>query len=490
MTDAADIPFEHTYAGLGDAFSTACAPTPVAAPSLIAFNWALAEQLNIHLPQDPYLLAQYFSGNRLLPSAKPVAQKYAGHQFGSFNPRLGDGRALLLGELIDQHNLRRDVQLKGAGPTPYSRNGDGRAALGPVLREYLISEAMYHLGIPTTRALACVSSGEPVWRDGPKPGAVLTRIARSHIRVGTFEFFYRQGLLDEVKTLADYVIARHYPAAQTAENPYRALLTSVIKAQAELVAHWMHVGFIHGVMNTDNTSVSGETIDYGPCAFMDTFVFHQCFSSIDREGRYAFRRQPQIALWNLSRFAECLLALLDENQQNAIAQAEASLEQFHSLYQTAWLNGWRKKLALDDQNDDTDARFVLDYLQCLHLYGLDFTFTNRNLAAAIDAELPHTNLSDKPQLTAWLEQWRTRIRARRLSPQTIKDALLAANPAFIPRNYWVEKAIQHAQEDGDFTLFHELLTLAEQPFNLQAGKEIYSNPPPGFDAPYQTFCGT
>jgi len=487
---SADIPFEHTYAALGEAFATPCPPTPVAAPRLIAFNWQLANQLNINLPDDQALLAQHFSGNALFPSAHPLAQKYAGHQFGSFNPRLGDGRALLLGELIDKNGQRHDVQLKGAGPTPYSRNGDGRAALGPVLREYLLSEAMYHLGVPTTRALACVSSGESIWRQGPQPGAVLTRIASSHIRVGTFEFFYRHGLLHEVKTLADYVIARHYPQAAGAENPYLALLTSLITAQAQLVASWMHLGFIHGVMNTDNTSISGETIDYGPCAFMDTFDFHQWFSSIDSNGRYAYSRQPQIALWNLSRFAECLLALLDDNQQNAIDKAEASLEQFHSIYQTAWLNGWRKKLALDHQSDEMDARFVLDYLQCLRLYGLDFTATNRNLAAAIEAELPHTDLSDKPQLTAWLEQWRARILARKLNPQALKEELLAANPAYIPRNYWVEKAIKSAQEEADFTLFYELLALAESPFTQQKGKEMYSDPPPAFDAPYQTFCGT
>ncbi|HMU65952.1 MAG TPA: YdiU family protein, partial [Cellvibrionaceae bacterium] len=433
---------------------------------------------------------RHFSGNQLFPSAHPCAQKYAGHQFGSFNPRLGDGRALLLGEVIDENGARKDVQLKGAGPTPYSRNGDGRAALGPVLREYLISEAMYHLGVSTTRALAAVSSGEAVWRQGQLPGAVLTRVASSHIRVGTFEFFYRQGQLEEVKTLADYVIARHYPQAQTAANPYLALLDGVITAQAELVAHWMQLGFIHGVMNTDNTSISGETIDYGPCAFMDKFVFHQCFSSIDMEGRYAYSRQPQIALWNLSRLAECLLALLDDNQQNAIAKAEASLERFHATYQNAWLRGWRKKLALDMQSDDTDARFILDYLQCLRIYGLDFSATNRNLAAAITEALPNTQLSAKPQLSAWLAQWRERILARGLSTQELKAELLAANPAYIPRNYWVEKAIQQAQENGDFTLFYELLSLLQQPFTEQPGKEIYCNPPPAFVEPYQTFCGT
>lgn len=486
----ADISFEHSYAALGEAFSSPCSPTPVAAPRLIAFNWDLARQLNISLPQDPTLLAGHFSGNCHFPSAQSIAQKYAGHQFGSFNPRLGDGRALLLGEVIDSSGKRRDIQLKGAGPTPYSRNGDGRAALGPVLREYLISEAMYHLGVPTTRALAAVSSGESIWRQGQLPGAVLTRVASSHIRVGTFEFFYRQGQLDEVKTLADYVIARHYPQAQASANPYQALLDNAIQAQAELVARWMQLGFIHGVMNTDNTSISGETIDYGPCAFMDKFVFHQCFSSIDMEGRYAYSRQPQIALWNLSRFAECLLALLDDNQENAIAKAEASLERFHGLYQTAWLQGWRKKLALDTQADDSDARFVLDYLQCLRIYGLDFTATNRNLAAALTDELPNIELSDKPQLTAWLKQWRERLLARGLDCDALKGDLLAANPAYIARNYWVEKAIQNAQEQADFSLFHELLTLLQTPFTEQPGKEIYSQPPPEFAAPYQTFCGT
>ncbi len=484
------IPFEHTYAALGEAFATPCAPTPVAAPELITINRDLARQLNISLPEDTSTLAVFFSGNQPLPGAKPIAQKYAGHQFGSFNPRLGDGRALLLGEVIDTDGRRRDIQLKGAGPTPYSRNGDGRAALGPVLREYLISEAMYHLGVPTTRALAAVKSGEDVWRQGALPGAVLTRVASSHIRVGTFEFFYRQGLGNEVKTLADYVIARHYPKAQSADNPYQALLAAVIQAQAELVARWMQLGFIHGVMNTDNSSICGETIDYGPCAFMDKFVFHQCFSSIDLEGRYAYSRQPQMALWNLSRFAECLLPLLADTQQQAITIAETSLEQFNAIYQQAWLAGWRRKLAIAPQADDTDGRFVLDYLQCLRLYGLDFTATNRNLAQAISGDLPNVNSGDTPQLAAWLEQWRGRLNTRGLPQEHLVAELIAANPAYIPRNFWVEQAVKNAQENGDFALFLELLELVKNPFTEQPGKSAFSDPPPAFEAPFQTFCGT
>ncbi|HEY6529829.1 MAG TPA: YdiU family protein [Cellvibrionaceae bacterium] len=484
------INFEHTYAALGEAFATECLPTRVSAPKLLAFNWDLAAQLNISVPNDAELLAAYFSGSQLLPSAQPIAQKYAGHQFGSFNPRLGDGRALLLGEVIDSNGARRDIQLKGAGPTPYSRNGDGRAALGPVLREYLVSEAMYYLGVPTTRALAAVATGDSLWRQGPQPGAVLTRVASSHIRVGTFEYFYRQGLNAEIKILADYVIARHYPEAQQAENPYRALLSCVISRQAQLIARWMHLGFIHGVMNTDNTSVSGETIDYGPCAFMDTFAFHQCFSSIDREGRYAYSRQPQIALWNLSRFAECLLSLLDSNQQNAIARAEESLEQFHQQYQTAWLAGWRKKLALDEQSAESDTRFILDYLNCLNIYGLDFTHTNRNLRHAFTGDIPGLNIQDKPQLQFWLEQWCTRINSQGLNQVTLTTLLSAANPAHIPRNYWVEEAIKQAIETADLSLFNELLNLIKTPFEELADKSAFSDPPPVQKAPYQTFCGT
>jgi serine/tyrosine/threonine adenylyltransferase len=490
MATTQQINFEHTYAALGADFATECLPTRVSAPKPLAFNWDLAALLNICLPNDAQLLADYFSGNQLLPSARPIAQKYAGHQFGSFNPRLGDGRALLLGEVIDSNGARRDVQLKGAGPTPYSRNGDGRAALGPVLREYLVSEAMYHLGVPTTRALAAVTTGDSLWRQGPRPGAVLTRVASSHIRVGTFEFFYRQGLNAEIKTLADYVIARHFPEAQQAENPYKALLSCVISQQAQLVAHWMHVGFIHGVMNTDNTSISGETIDYGPCAFMDKFNFHQSFSSIDMEGRYAYSRQPQIALWNLSRFAECLLSLFDSNQQNAIARAEESLEQFHQQYQTAWLAGWRKKLALDEQPAESDSRFILDYLKCLSIYGLDFTYTNRNLKFAFTGDIPGVDIQDKPQLQSWLEQWRVRINNQGLNQVTLSTLMSAANPAYIPRNYWVEQAIEQALDSSDLSLFNELLNLVKTPFEDQAGKSAYSDPPPAHAVPYETFCGT
>lgn len=490
MSTTPTINFEHSYHSLGSAFMTEQLPTQVSAPELIAFNWDLARELNLNLPDDPALLANYFSGNTVFASSQPICQAYAGHQFGSFNPRLGDGRAILLGEVIDQNNTRRDIQLKGAGPTPYSRNGDGRAALGPVLREYLISEAMFHLNVPTTRALAAVATGDALWRQGPQPGAVLTRIASSHIRVGTFEYFYRQGMLAEVKTLADYVIARHYPQAQNAENPYVALLNCVIGAQAKLVAHWMHLGFIHGVMNTDNTSVSGETIDYGPCAFMDNFVFHQCFSSIDLEGRYAYSRQPQIALWNLSRFAESLLSLLDNNQDNAIALAEHALGNFQEIYQAYWLNGWRTKLALEAGDDAQDSRFILDYLQCLRLSNLDFTYTNRNLWQGFSGELPGVDMRDKVKLMDWLNLWRERLKTQGLNNETAKDQLLAANPAYIPRNYWVEQAITQARDESDFSLFNDLMELFKNPFVEQAGKEKFYIPPPPHDQPYQTFCGT
>lgn len=490
MSTSPTINFEHSYRSLGNLFMTEQLPTRVTAPQLIAFNWDLARELNLDLPDDPAVLANYFSGNLVFAASHPICQAYAGHQFGSFNPRLGDGRAILLGEVIDRQNIRRDIQLKGAGPTPYSRSGDGRAALGPVLREYLISEAMFHLGVPTTRALAAVATGDALWRQGPQPGAVLTRIASSHIRVGTFEYFYRQGMLPQVKTLADYVIARHYPQAQAAENPYVALLNCVIAAQAKLVAHWMHLGFIHGVMNTDNTSVSGETIDYGPCAFMDNFVFHQCFSSIDLEGRYAYSRQPQIALWNLSRFAECLLSLLDIKQDNAIALAEQALENFHTIYQAHWLAGWRIKLALIAGDDAQDSRFILDYLQCLRQYSLDFTYTNRNLWQAFTGELPGVDMRDKVKLMEWLNLWRTKLRDQGLSADTVKEKLLAANPAYIPRNYWVEQAITEAREENNFSLFYDLAQLFKTPFQEQAGKEKFNTPPPPHEQPYQTFCGT
>ena len=376
------FPFENTYARLPDRFYARVAPTPVQAPRLIRLNTQLALDLGL----DPNWLAgpqglEVLAGRLVPDSAEPIAMAYAGHQFGHFVPQLGDGRAILLGEIVDRQGVRRDVQLKGSGPTPFSRRGDGRAALGPVLREYIVSEAMTALGIPSTRSLAAVMSGETVARETPLPGAVLTRVAASHIRVGTFQFFAARRDLDGLRLLADHVIARHYPEAGRADRPYLALLELVTARQAELIARWLLVGFIHGVMNTDNMSIAGETIDYGPCAFMDEYDPGKVFSSIDRQGRYAYGNQPQIATWNLSRFAETLLPLIDDDQQQAVQRAEDVLKGFSARFDAAYLTGMRHKLGLSTVEDD-DLKLVDEFLSLLAADGADFTLAFRRLSDA------------------------------------------------------------------------------------------------------------
>src|SRR5215212_6951296 len=376
------FPFQNTYSALPANFFARVAPTPVAAPRLIKLNRALA----VHLGLDPDVLegpegAEILAGKRLPEGADPIAMAYAGHQFGHFVPQLGDGRAILLGEVIDRDGVRRDIQLKGSGPTPFSRRGDGRAALGPVLREYIVSEAMFALGIPTTRSLAAVTSGERVQRETMLPGAVLTRVASSHVRVGTFQFFAARGDTEGVRLLADYVIARHYPAAAEAEQPYRALLEQVVAAQADLIARWLLVGFIHGVMNTDNMSIAGGTIDYGPCAFMDAYSPATVFSSIDHMGRYAYANQPRIAHWNLTRLAETLLPLLSEEQDQAVAQAQEALSSFAPRFEAAYHGGLRRKLGLFTEREQ-DPALAGDFLQAMAENQADFTLTFRRLCDA------------------------------------------------------------------------------------------------------------
>jgi len=378
------FPFDNSYRRLPDRFHVRMPPAAVAEPRLIAFNRDLAEELGLDVPAIEPAAAAIFSGNALPAGAEPIAVAYAGHQFGSFVPQLGDGRAILLGEVIDRSGRRRDIQLKGSGRTPFSRRGDGRAALGPVLREYVVSEAMHALGIPTTRALAAVATGEPVYREEVLPGAVLTRVAASHIRVGTFQFFAARGDQDGVRTLADHVLARHYPELAEAERPYLALLAGVAERQARLVAHWMHVGFIHGVMNTDNMAVSGETIDYGPCAFMDAYDPQTVFSAIDHGGRYAFANQPNIALWNLARLAETLLPLIDPDPQAAIGQAREALGGFAERFEGFWLDGMRRKLGLATAEAD-DQALANGLLQAMAQGTADFTLTFRRLCDAAEA---------------------------------------------------------------------------------------------------------
>src|SRR6478609_4082668 len=432
------FPFQNTYAALPANFFARVVPTPVASPRLIKLNRPLA----IHLGLDPDRLSspegtEILAGKRVPEGADPIAMAYAGHQFGHFVPQLGDGRAILLGEVIDADGIRRDIQLKGSGPTPFSRRGDGRAALGPVLREYIVSEAMFALGIPTTRSLAAVITGERVQRETMLPGAVLTRVASSHIRVGTFQFFAARGDTDGVRQLADHAIARHYPEAAKADRPYHALLEGVVARQADLVARWLLVGFIHGVMNTDNTSISGETIDYGPCAFMDEYNPSTVFSSIDEMGRYAYGNQPRIALWNLTRLAECLLPLFSDDKDKAIEQAQFALGEFAGKFTTAYQAGLRAKIGLFTEAEGDEA-LVQDLLDAMTKNQADFTLTFRRLGDAAlgdESDEPVRGLFIDPTMfDAWAVRWRQRTALEPQSAAERRDAMNRINPAIIPRN--------------------------------------------------------
>ncbi len=492
-TRAAAIPFDNTYVRLPERFYARLAPTPVIAPRLVKLNPALARELGI----DPAALTApegvaILAGNRVPEGAEPLAQAYAGHQFGNFSPQLGDGRAILLGEVIDTAGVRRDVQLKGSGPTPFSRRGDGRAALGPVLREYILSEAFAALGIPATRSLAAVVTGEPVARETMLPGAVLTRIAASHIRVGTFQYFAARQDEEALRALVDYVIERHYPNAAHAENKYVALLDAVIAGQARLVAQWMHVGFIHGVMNTDNVSIACETIDFGPCAFMDHFDPMKVYSSIDQRGRYAYGNQPAIAAWNLARFTETLLGLVAPEKDAAIAIGQAALDRFKPAFDAAYHAGLRAKLGLSSE-EKGDIELAGDLLAAMAQGGADFTLTFRRLGdAAADAgrEADLRALFQEPSgLDAWLPRWRGRLAREATSGAERKAAMHKVNPAYIPRNHLVEEALSSA-EGGDTSAFEMLLGVLARPFDEQPGKERYALPPKPDEVVHQTFCGT
>jgi uncharacterized protein YdiU (UPF0061 family) len=488
------FPFENTYARLPDRFYARVVPTPVRAPRLIRVNTELA--LNLGL--DPDWLAgpeglDVLAGRVVPEAAEPIAMAYAGHQFGHFVPQLGDGRAILLGEVIDQQGVRRDIQLKGSGRTPFSRGGDGRAALGPVLREYVVSEAMAALGIPTTRSLAAVSTGETVAREAPLPGAVLTRVATSHVRIGTFQFFAARGDLQGLRLLADHVISRHYPEAAQAERPYRSLLELVTVRQAELVARWLLVGFIHGVMNTDNMSIAGETIDYGPCAFMDEYHPAKVFSSIDQLGRYAYANQPQIATWNLARFAETLLPLIDEDQQQAIKQAEGALERFSARFEMVYSAGMRQKLGFSTE-EDGDLGLAGEFLNLLATNHIDFTLAFRRLSdaavsAAAGADL-RSLFEDEQGFGIWAQRWRSRLMREPNHEDKRCARMRAVNPAFIPRNHRIEAMIEVAVEREDFVPFEELLLVLAKPFEDQASFARYMDPPQPHERVCQTFCGT
>ena len=488
------FPFQNTYAALPANFFARVAPTPVASPRLIKLNRPLALQLGL----DPDLLdspegAEILSGKRLPDGAEPIAMAYAGHQFGHFVPQLGDGRAILLGEVIDRDGVRRDIQLKGSGPTPFSRRGDGRAALGPVLREYIVSEAMFALGVPTTRSLAAVMSGESVMRETVLPGAVLTRVASSHIRVGTFQYFAARGDTEAVRRLADHVIARHYPHLAGVERPYHALLEAVIGRQAELVARWLHIGFIHGVMNTDNTSISGETIDYGPCAFMDHYDPAQVFSSIDEMGRYAYANQPRIALWNLTRLAECLLPLFADDQEKAIGEAQEILGVFPEKFSAAYQAGLRAKIGLFSARDGDEA-LVQDLLDTMAQQQADFTLAFRRLSdAARDPEGDREArqlFAEPAAYDEWAAHWRARITGEPQSATERSAAMRAVNPAFIPRNHRIEAIIDAAVNRDDYAPFEELLKVLSKPYQDQPEFADYAEPPKPEQRVLQTFCGT
>lgn len=486
--------FDNSYARLPDAFFAPVDPTPVEAPRLIAFNRPLALELGLDAAALERHGAGYFSGNVPLPGSLPLAMAYAGHQFGQFVPQLGDGRAILLGEVVDSHGLRRDIQLKGAGQTPYSRRGDGRAALGPVLREYIVSEAMHALGIPTTRALAAVVTGQPVYRDRALPGAVFTRVAASHIRVGTFQFFAARGDTDKLRVLADHVIDRHYPELRAVDRPYLALLDAVAERQASLIARWLGVGFIHGVMNTDNMTISGETIDFGPCAFMDRYDPRTVFSSIDHGGRYAFGNQPMIGQWNIARLAESLLPLLSEDQDEAVERANAAVGRFMDRFQTHWKTVIRGKIGLGAAEEDGDQGLIRDLLVTLYEQKADYTLAFRRLANAAEGDADDDALGallETPDaLAPWLSMWRERLSRDPVSPPERAAAMRKINPAFIPRNHKVEEALAAAVDHGDFSLFEALNDVLAKPYADQPAFAAYALPPKPGEEVTATFCGT
>jgi uncharacterized protein YdiU (UPF0061 family) len=495
-SSAIQFRWDNSYAErLPAGFYVSCDPAVFPNPVLLRFNGPLAEELGLNGGKlDAGLAAKIFSGTELPAGAQPLAQAYAGHQFGGFVPQLGDGRALLLGEVVDCHGRRRDIALKGSGPTPFSRGGDGKAAVGPVLREYLIGEAMHALGVPTTRALAAVGTGETVMRERQLPGAILTRVAASHIRVGTFEYFAARRQDDQLRILADFVIDRHDPNLAGEADRYLLLLKAVAERQAALLAKWMLVGFIHGVMNTDNMAVSGETIDYGPCAFMESYSPDAVFSSIDSGGRYAYGNQPTIARWNLARFAETLLSLIDDKvPDHAMAEATDVINGFIPRHEALWLTGARAKLGLTTAvaDDDGDRVLAIDWLGLLEQHSVDFTLGWRRLADAAEGipELLEVLFPSPDALRPWLERWQHRL-AKEPTAATA-EAMRAVNPIYIPRNHLVEEALTRASDDADLTPFERLLDVLADPFVERPGLEDYAQPAPfEFTACYRTFCGT
>lgn len=478
--------FDNSYIRLPDAFYSKMSPNPVREPKIIKLNKELAQQLGLNVEElESDKGVEVLAGNSFPEGASPLAQAYAGHQFGHFT-MLGDGRALLIGEQISPNHERFDIQLKGSGRTPFSRGGDGRAALGPMLREYIISEAMHGLGIPTTRSLAVVDTGEPVYRETELQGAILTRVAASHLRVGTFEYAAGKGNVEDLRALADYAIDRHYPDSKNYENPYLSLLKEVIKRQASLIAKWQLVGFIHGVMNTDNMTISGETIDYGPCAFMDTYDPGTVFSSIDKQGRYAYGNQPYIGSWNLARFAESLLPLLHGEQEQAVKIAETAINDYSKLYFKNWFAGMRAKLGIFNEESE-DETLIKDLLEIMKNHQVDYTNTFR--ALTID-KVQETPMYGTQEFSNWYEQWQTRLNTQEKTREDSYQLMRQSNPGVIPRNHRVEEAIEAAVNRGDYSVMDQLLKVLAEPYSLTPEHEEYCKLPEATNKPYRTFCGT
>ena len=476
--------FDNTYYRLSKTFKEDIKPIPVKKPELVLFNKKLAENLNLDFTNlDNQRLSELFSGNSLPEGSNSIAQAYAGHQFGHFT-MLGDGRAVLIGEHLSKNNTRYDIQFKGSGKTVFSRNGDGRAALGPMLREYIISEAMNGLRIPTTRSLAVTKTGEEVVRETLLPGAVLTRVASSHIRVGTFQYISAREKKDELEVLLNYVIDRHYPNIKNSRNKATDLLTIVIEKQINLVVDWMRVGFIHGVMNTDNMSISGETIDYGPCAFMDTYDPKTVFSSIDQMGRYAYCNQPIITKWNLSRFAECLIPLIDKDQEKAIQLATEIINSFEKKYEEKWLNMMRDKLGLFG-TDEKDKFLILDLLTWMHQKKFDYTNTFCHL---MNEKIKEDKNYEDQDFQNWKKRWNERLKTNNNTPEKYLKLMKSVNPLIIPRNHKVEEALETA-EKGDFKSVNQLIEILKEPYSQQKNILDYQIPS-DFNENYQTFCGT
>lgn len=477
--------FDNTYSKLPDPFISNISPIPVKSPELIILNDNLSKQLGLNFSLiSKKELSNLFSGNSLPEGSKSIAQAYAGHQFGHFT-MLGDGRAVLMGEHISKNNERFDIQFKGSGQTPFSRNGDGRAALGPMLREYIVSEAMHSLNIPTTRSLAVVKTGEDVVRENILQGAILTRVASSHLRVGTFQYVAMRNNESELRTLVDYTINRHYPNIKKSKNKALDLLKVLIELQIDLVVNWMRVGFIHGVMNTDNMSISGETIDYGPCAFMDTYDPQTVFSSIDELGRYAYFNQPSITKWNLARFAECLISLIDPKKEKAIEIATEAINSFDKSYETKWINMMRDKLGLFGQ-DQKDQVLIIDLLTWMHKNKADYTNT---FCFLMDENFQYNKIYNDENFIIWKERWKERLKLNNNTPEKYLSLMKSANPLVIPRNHKVEEVLESANSN-DLSPLKKLINVLEKPYEKTKENIDYQSPAPVSDKKYKTFCGT